>query len=167
MPGTIIALDVAIRTGVAEGVPGNAPNIFSVNFGASGGSQPDIFAASVKWATRTFETTPPGLLVIEGVVPQYNKTIQSGLCGIFIGFARANNVPVREAPVQTWRSFVLGNGRLPKREAKTRAIAACTQLGWPVKNDDEAEAACIWLWACAQVAPKLAPRIPFFMRGAA
>jgi hypothetical protein len=166
MPGTLLALDVAIHTGVAEGEPGNAPNIFSVNFGR-GSDTPDIFAAAVKWAARTFETCPPKLLIVEGLVPKFDKTIQCGLWAIFTGFARVNNVPVRTTAVQTWRAYVLGDGRLPKREAKTRAIAVCTQLGWKVRNDDEAEAGCLWLWGCAQVAPRLAPNIPLFMRGAA
>jgi hypothetical protein len=62
---------------------------------------------------------------------------------------------------------VFGSGKLRRAEAKTRAIAVCTQLGWKVRNDDEAEAACIWIFAVSNMAPKLAPRIPLFMRGAA
>lgn len=166
MPSTILALDVAICTGVAEGEPGTTPNIFSIDFGR-GKDSGDIFAAAIKFARRTFETAPPRLLILESLVPQYDKTIQCGIWSIMEGHARLNGVPVREAPIQTWRAFVLGNGRMPKREAKTRAIQVCTTLGWKVRNDDEAEAACIWLWACAQEAPKLAPRIPLFMRGAA
>jgi hypothetical protein len=30
-----------------------------------------------------------------------------------------------------------------------------------------AEAGCLWLWAVMQVTPRLAPRLPLFMRGAA
>jgi hypothetical protein len=162
-----LALDVAIRTGVAEGEPGDRPNLFSIDFGRPKGEPEEIFAAAYKWGRKTFEVAPPRLVVIEGLVPQFDKTIQCGLWAIFTGIATANHVPVRVVPVQTWRAWVLGNGRLPKREAKTRAIAVCTQLGWHVKNDDEAEAGCLWLFGCAQVEPKLVPQIPLFMRGAA
>jgi hypothetical protein len=165
---SIISLDVAIRTGVAEGAPGSMSNIYSVDFGSrSSVSRDDIFAAALKWARKTFETAAPKIAFLEALVPQYDKTIQCGLWAIIAGTARLNGIEMREVAVQTWRSFVLSHGRLPKREAKARAIQVCARLGWPVKNDDEAEAACIWLWGCAQVAPKLAPQIPLFMRGAA
>jgi hypothetical protein len=121
----------------------------------------------VKWARKTFEIAPPRIVFVEGLVPQFDKTVQCGLYGIITGTARASGIEVREVAVQTWRSFVLSHGRLPKREAKARAIQVCGHLGWLVKNDDEAEAGCLWLYGCAQVAPKLAPQIPLFMGGAA
>jgi hypothetical protein len=167
MPATIMALDVATRMGVAEGEPGSAPSIYCIDFGASAIGTTEIFANAVRWASGVFGVHPPGRVVVEGLVPKYDKTIQCGLWAIIKGFAGAHRVPVDEAPIQTWRAFVLGNGRMPKREAKTRAIQVCAQLGWKVRSDDEAEAACIWIWACGQFAPKLAPRIPLFMRGAA
>jgi hypothetical protein len=171
MADTILALDIATKTGICEGALGSTPNIFSIDFrGQSQQRDPtieDVFANAVKWANRTFGTFPPKLLVAEGLVPKYDKTIQCGLWAIITGIATVNKVPVREAPIQTWRAFVLGNGKLSKREAKTRAIAVCAQLGWKVRNDDEAEAACIWLHACSIEAPRLAPRLPLFLRGAA
>ena len=111
----------------------------------------------------------PALLVIEGVVPQYDKTIQSGLFAIFTGIANAKGIKVLVAPVQTWRAFVLGDGKLPKAKAKARAVAVVHQLGWAEADVDHnaAEAGCQWLWACSQVEPKSVPRIPLFMRGVA
>ena len=174
MSDAILALDIATRMGVAEGAPGETPNIFCIDFGSRGGPAAErglgvaeIFANAVRWATRVFSEHPPKLVVLEGMIPKYDKTVQCGLWAIISGIATLNNVPFEVAPIQTWRAFVLGNGRMPKREAKTRAIQVCTQLGWAVHNDDEAEAAMIWLWACAQEAPRLAPKIPLFMRGAA
>jgi hypothetical protein len=170
MSEAILALDVATRMGVAEGAPGQTPNISCIDF--SGGRRDatthDIFGNAARWAMRVFSSPErPGHVVLEGLVPQYNKTIQCGLWGIIDGIASAHGIPVDEAPIQTWRLYVLGSGKLNKREAKTRAIQVCTQLGWKVRNDDEAEAACIWLHACSLQAPRLAQRIPFFMRGAA
>ena len=160
---TILALDVATRTGAAVGEPGTNPKIFCVDFRAGG----DVFTNCVRWATRVFTERPPELVVLEDLVPKYDKTVQCGLHSIISGIAGANGVPVEGAPIQTWRALVLGNGKLSRQHAKTRAIQVCAQLGWPVKNDDEAEAACIWLYACSLKAPRLAQRIPFFMRGAA
>ncbi len=68
------------------------------------------------------------------------------------------------AHIGTWRSFVLGDGRLKKELAKTRAVQTVTRLGWDVDSHDAAEAACIWLWCCAQVAPDRAQRAePLFL----
>jgi hypothetical protein len=163
----ILALDVATRMGVAEGLPGETPQLYSIDFSRPKGDTVDIFAAATRWARKTFETLPPRKAYLEGLVPKYDKTVQCGLWAIIAGAAHVNGVPIEVVPVQTWRAFVLGNGKLPRREAKTRAIQICAQLGWRVRNDDEAEAACIWLYACSLQAPKLAPRIPFFLRGAA
>jgi hypothetical protein len=168
MSDAILALDIATRMGVAEGVLGAAvPSLYSIDFSRPKGEVEEIFGAATRWARKTFETLSPKLVAIEGLVPKYDKTIQCGLWAIVRGVAAVNGIPVTVAPIQTWRAFVLGNGKLPKREAKTRAIAVCTQLGWRVRNDDEAEAACIWIWACYQVEPRRAPKIPLFMRGAA
>jgi hypothetical protein len=175
--GVILALDVATRTGVAWGEPGEKPKLLTVNFGRpllgfeapTGQSDGALFARAFIWI-KTFEIMrKPFLIVIEGLVPQYDKTIQCGLWAIFHAVAAAKGIPVIVAPISTWRAFVLGSGKLKKDEAKTRAIATCTRLGWEPKGHDEAEAACIWLWGCAQVAPERAQRAePLFLgKGAA
>jgi hypothetical protein len=157
--------------GVAEGAPGETPNIFCIDFGSRGGlaaerglGVAEIFANAVRWATRVFSEHPPAFVMVEGLVPKYDKTVQCGLWAIITGIATLHGVPFEIAPIQTWRAFVLGSGKLAKREAKTRAIQVCAQLGWKVRNDDEAEGACIWLYACSLRAPKLAQRIPLFFK---
>jgi hypothetical protein len=62
---------------------------------------------------------PIKLVIIEGLVPQYDKTPQCGLWAIFTGIAAIKEIPVIVAPIQSWRAFVLGNGRLKRDEAKT------------------------------------------------
>jgi hypothetical protein len=55
------------------------------------------------------------------------------------------------AAASTWRAKVLGKGagRLSREEAKQRAVQYCEWIGLPCSNDDEAEAICIGMWACA------------------
>lgn len=182
--GVILALDVATRTGVAWGEPGEQPQLMTVNFGRplaecyapaqglDGHHAGDVFGRAIVFTTRFMNIAaqadkPVRLIVIEGLVPQYDKTLQCGLWAIVNGIAAIKRIPVIIAPIQTWRAAVLGFGRLKKDEAKTRAVSVCTQLGWEPKGHDEAEAGCIWLWAVMQLAPRLAPRLPLFMRGAA
>jgi len=165
----IMALDAALRTGVAIGEAGHAPVLDYVDFNRPHDQHPDIFGRAIKWMARTCVERTPALLVIEGVVPQYDKTIQSGLFAIFTGIAAAKSIEVMVAPIQTWRAFVLGDGKLPKAKAKQRAVSVVHQLGWAAADVDHnaAEAGCQWLWGCSQVEPKSVPRIPLFMRGAA
>jgi hypothetical protein len=154
---------------VAIGEAGQAPFLNFVDFDMPHDGHHDIFGRAVKWMARQCVEQPPALLVIEGVVPQYDKTIQSGLFAIFTGIANAKDIKVLVAPIQTWRAFVLGDGKLPKAKAKARAVSVVHQLGWAAADVDHnaAEAGCQWLWACSQVEPKSVPRIPLFMRGAA
>ena len=181
--GVILALDSATRTGAAWGEPGGTPKLETVNFGKpligplrdvapKGDNEGDMFGRALVWITRKIDPAyefgvDVKLIVIEGLVPQYDKTIQCGLWAVFCGVAATKNIPVVVAPIQTWRAFVLGDGRIKKEAAKTRAVQTVTHLGWEADSHDAAEAGCIWLWACSQVAPRLAPRIPLFMRGAA
>jgi hypothetical protein len=169
--GSILAIDVAKRSGVAEGAPGTTPRLESINFSREHDDYPDIFGRACRWMTRRCECDlgPPDILSLEGVIPQFDKTLQAGLWGIFAGIANAHGARVIEAPVQTWRAFVLGNGKLSKIEAKSRAMEVCRALGWggPELDHDSAEAGCQWLYACSQVAPRALPRLPLLMRGAA
>jgi len=177
--GSILAIDAALRSGIAEGVPGGKPTLEFIDFAREHDGHPDIFGRAVKWMARRCaggidraigdDRPPIRLVVLEGVVPQYDKTIQAGLAGIFAGIANAKGIPVMEVAVVTWRAFVLGDGKLPKAKAKARAVSVVHQLGWAEADVDHnaAEAGCQFLWACSKVEPKSVPRIPLFMRGAA
>lgn len=165
----IMAIDAALRTGIATGEPGSAPTLEFVDFARPHDDHADIFGRAVKWMARRLADGPPiDLVVLEGVVPQYDKTIQAGLCGVLAGIANAKGIKVEVVAVQTWRAFVLGDGKLPKVRAKARAVAVVHQLGWAEADVDHnaAEAGCQWLWACSRVAPRLLPQIPLFMREA-
>lgn len=176
--GVILALDCATRTGVAWGEPGSVPVLETVNFGKplpdlprapAGQDSSEIFGRALVWinqilAPHTAMSLSPGLVVIEGLVPQYDKTLQCGLWAIMTGVAAVKGIPIVIAPIQTWRAFVLGQGNLKKDLAKTRAVQTVTQLGWQADSHDAAEAGCIWLWACGQVCPGKMPKIPMFMR---
>jgi hypothetical protein len=164
--GVILALDAATRTGVCEGIPGDTPRLEAVNFGTTGkGDEFDLWAAAQRFAARRLDA-PVRLLILEGLVPQYDKTLQCGIYGIIGAVARIRNIPILTVMPQSWRATVLGDGKLNRAKAKARALWLCGQLGWKPQTDDDAEAACIWLWGCMQVAPRFAPQLPLFMRSA-
>jgi hypothetical protein len=170
--GAILALDSATRTGVACGEPGLTPVLETVNFGRELDDQFDIWSRAQVWLIRRINEAqalgqPIGLLVLEGLVPKYDKTIQCGIYAIFGAIARNKEIPVLEAPVRTWRAFILGNGGMKGALAKRRSVDLARSLGWQPKNHDAAEASMQWLWACSQVAPRQAHRFePLFTRPA-
>lgn len=190
--GVILALDAATHTGVCEGAPGETPKLEVVNFGSrkhffGAHDHFDIWGGVQMWMERRIEenadTRAIELVVIEGLVPQYtpersspwaaaatgDKTLQAGIYATFGAVARNKRIPVLSAPIQSWRAFVFGDGKLKKPDAKARAKLLTRKLGWNPQDDNAAEAGCIWLWACSQVAPKKAHRFePLFLgRGAA
>jgi len=85
-----VALDAATRTGVCLGEPGATPRLLTVSFQRLDTYQ--IFARAMVWMGRLVREEaaagrPIGLVVIEGLVPQYDKTLQCGLWAIFTGIA--------------------------------------------------------------------------------
>ena len=103
------------------GEPGATPRLLTVSFQRLDTYQ--IFARAMVWMGRLVREEaaagrPIGLVVIEGLVPQYDKTLQCGLWAIFTGIAAVKEIPVIVAPIQTWRAFVLGSGKLNKLNAK-------------------------------------------------
>jgi hypothetical protein len=167
-PGaSILALDSAKVTGVCEGIPGAKPLLETVNFARPHDDEFDIWARAQTWFIRRILASRPGLILLEGLVPQFDKTLQCGIFSSFGGIARAKQIPILVAPVQTWRAAILGDGKLKKEVAKARALSICGSLGWSAPDHNAAEAAMQWLYACSKVEPKSVPRIPLFMRGAA
>jgi hypothetical protein len=164
---SILALDSAKVTGVCEGVPGSDPVLETVNFARPHDDEFDIWARAQTWFIRRILDHRPGLILLEGLVPQFDKTLQCGIFSAFGGIARNKQIPILVAPVQTWRATILGDGKLKKEIAKARAISICGALGWSAPDHNAAEAAMQWLYACWKVAPNSVPRIPLFMRGAA
>lgn len=59
---------------------------------------------------------------------------------------------------RTWRAEILGNGNMPRAQAKAAAKAHCKMLGWAFETEDEAEAQVIWHCAMARNYPQWSPR---------
>lgn len=59
------------------------------------------------------------------------------------------DVSCEAVAANTWRAKILGKGagKLPRAEAKQRALNYCRWMDMRVNSDDEAEAICIGFWA--------------------
>lgn len=173
MPAPLItAMDVATQTGVCSGCPGETPVFETVNFGDSGDSHLEVGARCLKWiAHRLIDDRPDQLwieepLSFEASEGRSNRTSLVRVNGLYMvigSAARLKGVPVHPVLVSSARKPFLGHGRLKRTEAKRRARAMCRLLGWNPANDDEADAGCIWWFACIANAPRLAPPISKMM----
>ena len=74
--GTILAIDSAIRSGIAEGVPGDTPALSYVDFAHDSlDDHADIFARALRWMGRRCADNPPAMLVLEDLVLVHDKTV--------------------------------------------------------------------------------------------
>lgn len=153
--GTILALDVASKTGVAFGRPGEVPRLQTIDFRGEG-ELPGLYGRAVTWMATTLRDDPPDMVVIERTVPpsgafgatnHATTMLTIGLFGIFAGIVRCKGIRLELASINTWKKHFLGTAKLKRAEAKKAAIDRCHLLGWPVCDDNQADAAGIWDWA--------------------
>ena len=176
--GRVLALDPATKTGFAYGAPDEAPEIGTIDFGRDHDISADVFGRAVSWWRGRMQTSRADMLVIEPPIPpgelwggsNYQSTVVlHGLYAIFVGLAMERKMPVLEASTRTWRKYFLGSGNMKRDVAKLAAKRLCRLLKWgdPATLDDNAaDAAGIWAWGCAMVAPKIALRVePMFLAG--
>lgn len=164
----ILALDLASRTGIATGIVHETPVLSFVDFAQPGDGPHQTFARAAKWMTTWLDERPPDILVAEAPVPKFDKSVQQGIRGIVLGLAACRpGIRIIEVEVQTWRKYVLGFGNHPGKIAKARCVELCQRMGWTLPiggkrtglpDHNAAEAAGLFLWACARVDPRGALR---------
>ena len=162
--GPIWGIDQNTKSGIAEGEPGSAPVLHTVNFRRDDTDTPeDLYERATFYFADRFRHDPPGLIAIERVVPpsaaqgftNHNTTLVTlGIYAIVIGIVRCKSIPLRIVGVSTWRKAFLGKGNLAGDVAKRAAVTTCKRLGWEPEDHNSAEAGGIWFWACGQVAPR-------------
>jgi hypothetical protein len=175
----VLALDVATNTGAAQGKAGGTPILQSLDWRHDKSEDvPALCGRATAWLARRLRDDPPDLVVIEQPIAPAalkgrttNDTTMTllPLYGVFCGIVMAKQIPLIPVAISTWRKYALGVGNLKSKDAKAAAVKLCRQLKWTAHDHNAAEAGCIWLWGCSQVAPKLVQRAePLFLgRGAA
>jgi hypothetical protein len=173
----ILALDPGKRTGVAIGEPGKRPRLLTFNFGRDLDDPEDVFVRAMKWIERALDGAldlafdepmgKPTVLAIEAPVPpsgkfgftNFDTTLATlGMSVIFRTVARSRGIPVKLAPINSWRKYALGRGNLKGKDAKAGMIRLVKGLGWGDHDHNACEAAGVWLWACGQIAPQRVTR---------
>jgi len=170
--GKILALDVATKTGVAEGRPGEVPCLETIDF--RHGKEDEltwVYGRVTLWMATKLRDDPPNLVVIEKPVPpmgafghtNHDTTlITIGMFGILCGIVHCKNIRLELAPISTWRKHFLGRGNYPGKTAKDLALRRCALFGWDAPDHNAAEAAGIWDWAGATFMGKIPEALHLF-----
>lgn len=170
--GKILALDVATKTGVAEGRPGEVPRLQTIDFrGKKKDDLTALYGFATRWMAEKMRNDPPDLVVIEQPVPpssawghtNHDTTlITIGLFGILCGIVHCKRIRLEIAPIATWRKHFLGKGNYPGQIAKKLAIERCQLLLWDAPDHNAAEAAGIFDWAGATFMGKIPEALHLF-----
>jgi hypothetical protein len=171
----IVGVDPATLTGLCWGRVGETPRLESRKFRVSPLDKvEDLFGRAASFWGDMLARVEPDIAAIEAPVRvlvtsnEDTTTLTRGLYAIFAGLARARSIRVLPAQISTWRKYFLGHGRLAGAVAKRECLRRCTLMGWTAPDHNAAEAAGIWLWACAMEHPQLAKRPePLFVEGVA
>lgn len=179
--GEILAIDLATHTGFAYGMPGEAPQLWSMNFKRDGDLH-DFYGNLTAYMATFMRDNPVKLVAIEEpIAPSamsgrttHDVTVMT-IAGfaIVIGIVKCKRIPFQPVRVETWRRHFIGIGRLThiehsgerRKEGKRLVEQRCKLLGWKPQNDNEADAAGIHDWAGATHMGAVASKLHMFGEG--
>lgn len=177
----LLCLDLATTTGWARGCVGDrAPTCGSVNFAGTKGDASDnaIFGNALRIVWHLLDEPQPQIIFLEAMLPpaamrgRTSRAVRDRLAGLH-GIVRAcafrrGIYRVELASVGDVRAHFIGDRKLARYPAKQEVTRTCQRLGWPVKDDNQADAAALWSFACGLIDPASALRVsPLFARGVA
>jgi hypothetical protein len=167
---TLLALDVASRTGWAFGKVGDAPSSGSIAFAQPGSSIAAKSGNALKWSLEFLQDLRPDEIVIEAPIAlkkHDNRNILDVVIGLPVAIKgvafRLGIHKLTEVNAIDVRMFFLG--RNPKRdEAKRATIQRCRDLGFDVADDNEADAIAIWFYRSAILDPNVGTNLTALFR---
>lgn len=162
--GTVYAFDLGRLTGFCYGRPGEPPvsgswTLYKPSEGIGQG-----FANFLACLQELFEQDRPSLVIwATPPTPQAFKSFGSstatvkslyGYPAVLEAAALRFEAKVKEIHEATARKHFMGKGRMGSREAtKDAVLARCHLLEFfpvTVRDDNRADACCLWEWGCAQ-----------------
>lgn len=169
----LLCLDLATVSGWAAGPPSATPAFGS--FRIHGSELGRFMAEFVEHLERVFALTRPTLIVFEApIIRQKHSSLATvrkltGLACMTEVFAHAKEIPVREAGGDEITRALLGRARFPggRKEKKAATVSACKALGFAVRDDNEADAVALWLYAAGMLDAGRVPRFAGPLLGAA
>lgn len=167
LTGSIIALDLATRTGFCIGAPGTRPQ-FGCHVLPSTGTDIGSFAAAFDgWLRKLVAETAPARIIFEApILPRQTQLITvrklTGLAYHTELIAKQSGVRCAEAYKQRVSKFFVGTARPDKRDT----ILIAQRHGFDVHDDNAADAIAVWAWAVHCYAPEHAARFAIGPLGA-
>lgn len=165
MSGMILALDLATRTGFAFGEVGtrSPPTTGAVRLKDPSDDRAIAFSNLIAWLDQQFRTVQPALVVKEAMLPlQAFRNIGNaaatvefamGLHAIVEGVCIRFGVRFESPADSSVRKHFIGfANKGARRDTKDAVIARAITLGYlprDSRDDDRADAAALWDFACA------------------
>jgi hypothetical protein len=175
----VVGLDIATRCGWARGQLGETPVTGSIRFGNASSDASVVFGAALDWASRFLEPFPrPDVVMMENLLPmdamrghtqRASRDRLAGLHGVMRAVAQLRGVgKIEVVSVGDVRQHFIGQRSAKSAIAKAETMRRCARLGWDCCDDNAADAAAVWSYACALIDPALALRLtPLFNRAIA
>jgi hypothetical protein len=130
-------------------------------------------ARGIEWFVDLTKLEKFDIIAIEAPIPEaalrkrskrtgsWATAMKYALVGSLGACAIMRQSKLRMGHIGSVRKFLLGegNGNISGERAKPAVMRVCRALGWSPKNNDEGDAAALWLWACGEAAPRLTPRL--------
>lgn len=175
---TLLALDLATRTGWAVAVPPYRPSTIALQDAAGVGKTRQnlsgvrrftdlaydhgrLFYNFEEWLNEKMNTHQPDKLVYEAALPRHSGSsaaqIALGLVGILLKEAVRTNTPIWHISGSKLKKFATGKGAWPKGQAKAKMKQAGWNRGWVFADDNECDALWLAEYACevfARVTPE-------------
>lgn len=164
--GTLLALDIALRTGWAhddETRPG-VPRVGTFRVPAPSGSREEgrelgaSFCAFRQWLHGLLVVLKPSRVVFEAPLARihygaHGPAVGQSTVRLLFGLAaiaemtahERGGIDVTEANLATVKRYFTGHGRADKAAMMQR----CRLLGWKVEDDNQADAAALWAYTKA------------------
>jgi hypothetical protein len=167
-PSTILCLDLATVTGVAEWSPSTGPRFYSVRFASPGDEHPETFGRARRWIDDRLRLSDVAAIYAEAplrlgaAVGQTNADTVlrlTGLWAVISSAAKVWRIKYRDVNVQEARRAFIGKGQLRREEAKARVMQMARAVGWQPENLDEADAAAVLFYALTREAPGAVPAV--------
>ncbi|MGJ4855548.1 hypothetical protein ACN6KF_001494 [Labrys sp. La1] len=157
---SILSIDFSkSRTGICFGRPGERPTLSSKSFARWEGATLDEAAAAViQWLPEVLSVYKPDLIALEAALPpiasrdQTSARLALGADFVIKGAAKLRSIRCYEIHGGTWKSAILGSGNLPSKQAKAKSLQLARGMGLEPKDDNEADAYCIWLYGVLHLA---------------
>lgn len=164
-PARILALDLATRVGWATWSADRGVGSGVKVLPTTGEDVGRFVGTYMQWLDDTLALDARDLVVFEApwIGPQTSQDTARKLLGLAVGtevVCWRRGLRCLEQSVPAVRKHFVGNGRLPRREAKAAVIAACRARGWTPKDDNDADALALLDYAAHLLRVADFPRAP-------